>query len=184
MLPCKIMKCKDFNIPRWALVQVLTRDVDQLGELTAEGLARELNTSRAYLYRTFKAHMGMAPAVLIKLAKVAWAAILLEETPGMSVSEISEKIGFNTTDYFTRIFKGYYGTTPLQYRKIMKKVNAVIKRHVLPPKIFPSLREEDAKKLIRIMKKLGELQYIVSFRMTDRLLSIFPPLPLIPHLQK
>jgi AraC-like DNA-binding protein len=177
------MKCKDFSIPSWALIKVLTRDVNQVGELTAERLARELNTSRAYLYRTFKAQMGMAPAVLIKLAKVAWAAILLEETPGMSVKEISEKVGFNTTDYFTRIFKEYYGTTPFQYRKIMKKVNAVVKKHVPSPKMFPSLREADARKLIRIMRKFGELYYIVSFRIADRLLSIFPPSLLSPHLQ-
>lgn len=35
----------------------------------------------------------------------------------MSISEISDEIGFSHVRYFNKNFKYYYGCTPLQYRK-------------------------------------------------------------------
>ena len=35
----------------------------------------------------------------------------------MSISEISEEIGFSHVRYYNKNFKVYYGCTPLQYRK-------------------------------------------------------------------
>ena len=35
----------------------------------------------------------------------------------MSITEISEKIGFSHVRYYNKNFKSYFGCTPLQYRK-------------------------------------------------------------------
>ena len=33
------------------------------------------------------------------------------------IYEVSEQLGYKTTDYFTKLFKEYTGTTPAEYRK-------------------------------------------------------------------
>ncbi|MDF2904486.1 MAG: two component transcriptional regulator, AraC family, partial [Bacillus sp. (in: firmicutes)] len=32
--------------------------------------------------------------------------------------EISEKLGYSSSDYFCRLFKGYTGHTPIEFRKM------------------------------------------------------------------
>ena len=38
----------------------------------------------------------------------------------LSIQEISEKVGFNSQSYFTKIFKKYIGVTPITYRNKLK----------------------------------------------------------------
>ena len=48
--------------------------------------------------------------------KINQAKQLLRENE-LSVKEISEKLAFNTPDYFTKTFKRITGVTPLAYKK-------------------------------------------------------------------
>lgn len=53
---------------------------------------------------------------LINLTRVEESIKLLLDSD-MSISEISEEIGFSHVRYYNKNFKVYYGCTPLQYRK-------------------------------------------------------------------
>jgi two-component system response regulator YesN len=44
------------------------------------------------------------------------AKILLKNSE-KAISEIAEAVGFNDYNYFSRIFKKYYGISPRDYRK-------------------------------------------------------------------
>jgi AraC-like DNA-binding protein len=38
----------------------------------------------------------------------------------MTIKEIARKLGFSRCDYFIRIFKRYFGTTPAKYRDLIQ----------------------------------------------------------------
>ena len=48
--------------------------------------------------------------------KMEYARYLLSQTDSL-IYEISDSLGYKTTDYFTKLFKEYTGETPAQYRK-------------------------------------------------------------------
>ena len=55
----------------------------------------------------------------IRYAKVERARVLLESSD-MKVRDISEKLAFNTVNFFIQCFRDTTGYTPAQYRKRFK----------------------------------------------------------------
>lgn len=100
---------------------VLTRKLDELAVLTVESSANHLNINRSHLSRTFKNEKGFTIEEFIFKIKIGWAATLLRENDKLTVKEIAKKMGFCRCDYFIRIFKLYFGTTPAKYRELIKK---------------------------------------------------------------
>jgi AraC family transcriptional regulator, 4-hydroxyphenylacetate 3-monooxygenase operon regulatory protein len=45
------------------------------------------------------------------------AARLLEEEPAMSVTEIAFRSGFQSSQYFSQVFRSHHGHTPSEHRK-------------------------------------------------------------------
>ena len=69
-----------------------------------------------YLSEKFKKETGIPLFLYIRYAKIERAKILLESTDD-SVREISEKLAFNTQNYFIKCFHEITGYSPAQYRK-------------------------------------------------------------------
>lgn len=80
-------------------------------------LARELAMSRSTLFSKFKALTGMTPNDFIQSQRLKKGAILLRENPLQQIVEISEKLGFSSSVYFSRCFKAQFGVSPAQFRK-------------------------------------------------------------------
>ncbi len=78
--------------------------------------ASELSMSRAQLYRKIDAVSGQTVHEFIRIVRLKKAAELLGSTT-MSVSEIVEKVGFNSFAYFTKSFREYFGVPPSQYKR-------------------------------------------------------------------
>jgi len=96
---------------------ILSRDNEELGELTMLKIACKLNISQSHLYHIFQTEKKIPPGKFLMMAKMIRAAILLEESAELlPIKIISKKMGFSSTDYFTRIFKEHFGTTPGKYR--------------------------------------------------------------------
>ncbi|MCP5054065.1 MAG: AraC family transcriptional regulator [bacterium] len=96
---------------------ILSRTHRQLGNLTVEGLAKEMNLSRAYLHQLFNNQPMMSPDQFITAAKLSRAAILLTENQTRTVQTISRLLGFGTMEDFNHLFRMHYGTTPLDFRR-------------------------------------------------------------------
>lgn len=79
--------------------------------------AKEMTISRTGLFAKIKAITGQTPNDFIMTIRLKKGASMLKSCPGMNVTEISEKIGFGSSRYFTKCFKEAYGITPLAYRK-------------------------------------------------------------------
>ena len=97
---------------------ILTRENEELGDLTILKIARRLNISQSHLYQIFQNEKKIPPGKFLMIAKMLRAAILLEDSDNLSsIKVVSEKMGFSSSDYFTRIFKEHFGTTPGKYRE-------------------------------------------------------------------
>ncbi len=101
---------------------ILSRDTEELGELTILKIACKLNISQSHLYQIFQNEKKIPPGKFLMMAKMIRAAILLEESDELPpIKVVSKKMGFCSTDYFTRIFKEHFGTTPGKYREYSRQ---------------------------------------------------------------
>ena len=83
---------------------------------------QEIGMGRSVLYSKFKALTGMTPSNFILNARLQHAAMLLQKHPELSVTEVSERCGFNAPVYFSKCFKAQFQMTPVDYRKAKIKV--------------------------------------------------------------
>ena len=81
-------------------------------ELDLKKLATEFNFSYSYFRKMFKKHTGISPKQYHLQLKIFKAKELLLTTD-KSVKEICFDLGFQSTSYFSRIFKQKTGTTPI-----------------------------------------------------------------------
>lgn len=89
--------------------------------LNVAGIARDMAMSRAALYYKVNASLGKGVAELIEERRMATAEELLKTSP-LSVLDISEKVGYSTSRYFSTRFKQLHdGMTPLKYRQKFKE---------------------------------------------------------------
>lgn len=84
--------------------------------ISVEELCRWFNISQNKLYQISHKYFNTSIANYIALKKINLAKHYLT-TGQLSVSQISEKIGFADYNYFIRKFKKQTGYTPLAYRK-------------------------------------------------------------------
>lgn len=84
--------------------------------LTLEGVAQELKVSAVYLSRIFKQESGVSFVGLLTHTRMKRAIHLLTTT-NMTMSEIAERVGYESQHYFSTAFKKVIGVPPNQYRK-------------------------------------------------------------------
>ncbi len=89
--------------------------------LTLSSLAELFHYSEPYLCTLIKQNTGFTFTELIKRLRLADAVDYLLNTT-MKVSEIAERIGYNSADHFSRIFRLTYKMSPQEYRKRNKNV--------------------------------------------------------------
>ena len=84
--------------------------------LNADEIAHKLATSRTQLHRKIKMLTGKSITQYINHIRIEKAKILLEENT-LQINEIAIELGFESANYFTRIFKKETGVTPKTYIK-------------------------------------------------------------------
>lgn len=84
--------------------------------ITLQEIAKKEFLSPHYLSHEIKYATGYSFTDLINLTRIEESIKLLLDTD-LSISEISDEIGFSHVRYFNKNFKYYYNCTPLQYRK-------------------------------------------------------------------
>jgi len=74
------------------------------------------NMTPEHFCRLFKERYNMRPVEYIKKLRLQEAKNKLISNPAMSISEISESVGYNSPSYFIKLFKELEGTTPICFR--------------------------------------------------------------------
>lgn len=95
---------------------ILTREVDDLENLTVNSIARKFKINRCYLSQRFKSDKQFSLHQYILMVKVLRSLVLLEGNEDITVEKLSRTMGFSSGDYFTRVFKKIIGTTPGRYK--------------------------------------------------------------------
>ena len=84
--------------------------------INVQSIAQLLRISPNYLSAIFKAETGVRLTEYITNIKMREAARLLRETQ-KHITEITILVGYDNANYFSRIFKKQYGTSPSEYRR-------------------------------------------------------------------
>ncbi len=100
------------------MIEKIERYIDEhLGEeLNVDILCRQFGISRTGLYQLMKPYCVGGVSEAIKQKRLLKAKELIETTT-LSISEISERVGFNDYNYFLRCFKAKYGRSSNHYRR-------------------------------------------------------------------
>ena len=88
--------------------------------LTVNVLAEHYGMSPNYFSSMFKKEMSRSAVNYITELRINQARELLYHSE-LSVVDISNKVGYEDSQYFVRVFKKYLGMTPLQYREESRK---------------------------------------------------------------
>lgn len=97
-------------------IQLLLNKMSQTpGEISLKALSEEWGCSPAYISLLFKKKTGYNFKDYLLDCKMRSAKELL--VSGMETSEICRKLGYSDYDYFSKIFRRYYGESPLEYRR-------------------------------------------------------------------
>lgn len=83
--------------------------------ITLSILASHIHISPTYLSRTLKLELGMGLPDLLNTLRIEKAKKMLAD-PSLRINDISEALGYNSIQYFSRTFKKLTGITPLDYR--------------------------------------------------------------------
>jgi len=99
---------------------IVSRGIDELGDLTVNSVAREFNMNRSYLSNRFKADKNIFMHDYILMIKILRSLVLLEGED-ITVEILARKMGFSSAEYFRQVFKRIVGTTPGNYKKWHRK---------------------------------------------------------------
>lgn len=88
--------------------------------ITLENVAERAHLSPSYFSTLFRKERGKTFSEFLISARMEKAKALLRENASLSIFEISEQVGYEDANYFSRIFKKKTGISPNAYRK---KVN-------------------------------------------------------------
>lgn len=87
---------------------------------SVEDLSRDLCMDRTGLYRKLIALLDKPPSMFIRNVRLQRAAGLILEGE-LSISEITEKVGFSSPSYMSKCFQEMYGCRPSEYAEKSRK---------------------------------------------------------------
>lgn len=101
------------------MLTVLRYIEDHYRDAALADLAEMMNYDLPWLSRRIKQICGRNFKELLQTKRLNRAEFLLRTT-GMSVLDISERVGYDNSSYFYRIFRERFGVSPKEYREMRK----------------------------------------------------------------
>lgn len=89
-------------------------------DYSVENLSRDLCMDRTGLYRKLIALLDKPPSLFIRNIRLQKAASLILDGE-LSISEITERVGFSSSSYLSKCFQEMYGCRPSEYVEMIKK---------------------------------------------------------------
>ena len=84
--------------------------------LAVASLAEIAGLSRAHFSRVFALSEGLPPAEFVLAERMRRAARLMAGHAGQPVKEIAGMCGFEDPNYFAKVFRRFFGTSPTEFR--------------------------------------------------------------------
>lgn len=89
--------------------------------VSVDQIAKHMHFSRSYISHTFKKHNGISICEYLCNIRLSHAEALLTST-NLSISAVASEVGFNDSNYFSKLFHEKYGASPKNYRLHIRKV--------------------------------------------------------------
>jgi AraC family transcriptional regulator len=86
------------------------------GELKLENIAKVSGFSPYHFHRIFKSVMGENLNHFVRRIKVEKAALMMFGNPEYSITDIAFKVGFSSSQAFSKEFKNFFKMTPSEYK--------------------------------------------------------------------
>ncbi len=94
---------------------IIIMDQSIAEELSMDDLAARLQVGENTLFRAFKRYVGVSPAKLLRVLRLAHAHWTLHNT-SMAIAQIAHGYQFSDASHFSKIHREYYGVTPAEAR--------------------------------------------------------------------
>lgn len=101
-----------------AVKYILTRKMEDLGNLTEASIAKAIGVNTSYLLQRFEKDQKITLKDFIVREKIHTAIFILEEHKEESIDELAVKLGFLKKTLFIDAFTNYIGIDPLNYKKL------------------------------------------------------------------
>lgn len=103
-----------------AAMYILSRDIEELGTLTAESVAETLGAPLPELLKTFATHQHITLDGFIVREKIHRAIFTIDKDFAVSLETLSWKLGFQQWDEFETQFRNYLHIAPHRYKEIRR----------------------------------------------------------------
>ena len=123
--PLKYMLCALYEEDRKTVSEAIEHDVYKKAiryikehyteNITVTDVAAHIGYSESYFGYAFKKKYKMSVSRYIRELQLAKAKDLLENT-SFSVASVAGYVGFDDSNYFSALFKKYFGLSPKEYR--------------------------------------------------------------------
>lgn len=90
--------------------------------ITIDALSKMCNMSSSRFFPAFKNTVGLTPIEYINNHRINHAISLLFNNSALSIENISESCGFESSSYFRRVFKKITGKSPREYKKSLLEI--------------------------------------------------------------
>lgn len=127
-LSCYIDEARKETVPAGndkvgKLIQYINENLES--DLNIEELSEQFEISSRYVRKYFLQQMGMNCTEYIAILRIGKAKELLWE-PSNTITDVALMTGFNSSQYFCRMFKMRVGMTPVEYRRMWRDGNLEI----------------------------------------------------------
>lgn len=104
--------------PPGTIAESLKAYIDNLSEvnISLDSVIERIHCSKSYAIRSFKEKYNITPYNYILSRKIGLAKSMLLSTT-LSISDISDYLGFCDSHYFSRYFRQHTAVSPSEYRK-------------------------------------------------------------------
>lgn len=110
------------DIPHYNKLKALRNAItaEPMKQWSVDDICYDLNISRTYFHRLYREAFGVTCIQDVIQNRIEYACELLKNTD-LSVSEISEKCGYDSDSYFMRQFRQCKNCTPSEYRRKVRR---------------------------------------------------------------
>lgn len=117
---------KGCNFESYHKSYVVKKIINYLNEnyenkISLDQIAHNMYLSPVYISKIFKEETGESPINYLIKIRLEKAKDILATSNGGSIKSIANSVGYDDVYHFSKLFKKYYGTSPLYYKKSFSK---------------------------------------------------------------
>ena len=111
-----------YNFETYGKSYAVKRIINYMSEnfekkISLDQIAHNMYLSPVYVSKIFKEETGESPINYLIKIRLEKAKAILERGDGGSIKNIANEVGYDDVYHFSKLFKKYYGVSPLNYKK-------------------------------------------------------------------